>query len=375
MPAQKTPENGVLFRAFDAEEWGGVQSVRRSPAQPGDAEVGPDEGVEALNFEVAAEVGKRLTPLLWSSTVADETELRTASDGLPARVVKAHTLEKFDRHGKYCATFNNAMRYFWKENRGYLELFAGPGSRSGGWMFISALSLPQYASHSPMRRRRRRRTLLLPVVLLALCLAAVASSSAAASTAQATSSISSPKAQALGLRATMKTTAVRFAVVSQKLNQMQKQANDPNACGGALKAMPKDKQKNALGFNLSYWLVAKSRPMAQVFVAADRDVAALHLTDPAFKSYAAALHRFAVMAGPLAALKPIDFCTAIDRWKRAGYAVGTPPGYSALWAMFGVTEAQASIFLTGTRALTRAGNIATKRAHALGVTLGLVSVK
>lgn len=250
-------------------------------------------------------------------------------------------------------------------------------------MFISALSLPQYASHSPMRRRRL--TLLLPVVLLALCLAAVASSSAAASTAQATSSMSSPKAQALGLRATMKTTAVRRAVVNQKLNQMQKQANDPNACGGALKAMPKDKQKNALGFYVSYWLVAGSRLMAQVFVAADRDVAALHLTDPAFKSYAAALHRFAVMAKPLAALKPTDFCTAIDRWKRAGYAVGTPPGYSALWAMFGVTEAQASIFRTGTnepaaskslrRALTRAGNMATKRAHALGVTLGLVSVK
>lgn len=54
-------------------------------------------------------------------------ELRVASDGLPARVIKAHTLEKFDRHRKYCATFNTGMQYHWKDNRGYLELFAGPG--------------------------------------------------------------------------------------------------------------------------------------------------------------------------------------------------------------------------------------------------------
>jgi three-Cys-motif partner protein len=41
-------------------------------------------------------------------------------------VIKAHTLEKFDRHRKYCATFNTGMRYHWKDNRGYFELFAGP---------------------------------------------------------------------------------------------------------------------------------------------------------------------------------------------------------------------------------------------------------
>lgn len=50
-----------------------------------------------------------------------------ASDGLPAREIHLHTREKFDRHGKYCSTFNNAMRYRWKDNRGYLELFAGSG--------------------------------------------------------------------------------------------------------------------------------------------------------------------------------------------------------------------------------------------------------
>jgi three-Cys-motif partner protein len=50
-----------------------------------------------------------------------------AKDGLPARKIKFHTREKFDRHASYCAVFNNAMRYHWKDNRGYLELFAGSG--------------------------------------------------------------------------------------------------------------------------------------------------------------------------------------------------------------------------------------------------------
>lgn len=54
-------------------------------------------------------------------------DIQKASDGLPARVIRPHTLEKFDRHGKYCSAFNTAMKNRWVENRGYLELFAGPG--------------------------------------------------------------------------------------------------------------------------------------------------------------------------------------------------------------------------------------------------------
>jgi three-Cys-motif partner protein len=54
-------------------------------------------------------------------------DIEIASDGLPARVVKAHTREKFDRHRKYCSTFNTGMKNHWRSNRGYLELFAGPG--------------------------------------------------------------------------------------------------------------------------------------------------------------------------------------------------------------------------------------------------------
>jgi hypothetical protein len=48
----------------------------------------------------------------------------TASDGLPARLIKPHSLEKFDRHRKYCTIFNNGMKNSWPDNRGYLALFA-----------------------------------------------------------------------------------------------------------------------------------------------------------------------------------------------------------------------------------------------------------
>jgi hypothetical protein len=57
----------------------------------------------------------------------DEFRTRLASDGLPARLIKPHTLEKYDRRRKYCSILNRGMRYLWPENRGYLELFAGPG--------------------------------------------------------------------------------------------------------------------------------------------------------------------------------------------------------------------------------------------------------
>jgi three-Cys-motif partner protein len=51
----------------------------------------------------------------------------TASDGLPARLIKPHSLEKFDRHRKYCTIFNNGMKNKWPDNRGYIELFAATG--------------------------------------------------------------------------------------------------------------------------------------------------------------------------------------------------------------------------------------------------------
>jgi three-Cys-motif partner protein len=49
------------------------------------------------------------------------------SDGLPARLIKPHTREKFYLHGRYCSIFNTGMHRHWPDNRGYLELFAGSG--------------------------------------------------------------------------------------------------------------------------------------------------------------------------------------------------------------------------------------------------------
>jgi DNA-binding CsgD family transcriptional regulator len=50
-----------------------------------------------------------------------------ASDGLPARLIKPHTVGKVDRHGKYVTIFNSGMKNLWPDNRGYLELFASTG--------------------------------------------------------------------------------------------------------------------------------------------------------------------------------------------------------------------------------------------------------
>jgi len=53
--------------------------------------------------------------------------LRLGKDGLLVREIKTHSHEKTDRHGRYCGIFNGGMKGLWSENRGYLELFAGPG--------------------------------------------------------------------------------------------------------------------------------------------------------------------------------------------------------------------------------------------------------
>lgn len=52
---------------------------------------------------------------------------RLGDDLLPVREIKTHSHEKVDRHARYCGIFNGGMKGQWPENRGYLELFAGPG--------------------------------------------------------------------------------------------------------------------------------------------------------------------------------------------------------------------------------------------------------
>ena len=48
-------------------------------------------------------------------------------DLLPVREISPHSHEKADRHRRYCSIFNGGMKDQWPDNRGYLELFSGPG--------------------------------------------------------------------------------------------------------------------------------------------------------------------------------------------------------------------------------------------------------
>jgi three-Cys-motif partner protein len=74
------------------------------------------------------EVGEQAGPVEEAPVVVSmPTGPVIASDGLPARLIKPHSLEKFDRHRKYCTIFNNGMKSLWVGNRGYLELFAATG--------------------------------------------------------------------------------------------------------------------------------------------------------------------------------------------------------------------------------------------------------
>jgi three-Cys-motif partner protein len=58
--------------------------------------------------------------------VSSNTTTR-ASDGLPARLIKPHTLEKFDYHDRYCEIVSVGMPASWGGHVGYLELMAGSG--------------------------------------------------------------------------------------------------------------------------------------------------------------------------------------------------------------------------------------------------------
>jgi hypothetical protein len=86
--------------------------------------------------------------------VAGET-VKAKSDGLAARSVAPHTREKYYLHGQLCGIFNGGMRHHWRHNRGYLELFAGPGLAVDLWYgeyeeldgcpLIAAASEPPFA--------------------------------------------------------------------------------------------------------------------------------------------------------------------------------------------------------------------------------------
>jgi three-Cys-motif partner protein len=58
--------------------------------------------------------------------VSEDTRA-VAADDLPARLIKPHTLEKFDYHDRYCEIVAVGMPGKWDGNVGYLELMAGSG--------------------------------------------------------------------------------------------------------------------------------------------------------------------------------------------------------------------------------------------------------
>jgi three-Cys-motif partner protein len=75
-----------------------------------------------------------------------------ASDGLLARVIRPHTHEKFDRHRQYCSIFNSSMRNYWKDNRGYLELFCSSGIAIDRGVEFDGCPLRAAASDPPFTR-------------------------------------------------------------------------------------------------------------------------------------------------------------------------------------------------------------------------------
>lgn len=42
------------------------------------------------------------------------SHVEVGSDGLPVRVIKPHTLEKYDRHENYCGIFTSGMKDRWR---------------------------------------------------------------------------------------------------------------------------------------------------------------------------------------------------------------------------------------------------------------------
>jgi three-Cys-motif partner protein len=107
---------------------------RATPEQHG--RLDPSEGGSSLSGPLDALNDPQDVPEPHPAPVVDDdadvivslpTGPAIASDGLPARLIKPHTHEKFDRHRLFCSLFNSGMRNLWKDRRGYLELFCSCG--------------------------------------------------------------------------------------------------------------------------------------------------------------------------------------------------------------------------------------------------------
>jgi hypothetical protein len=197
-------------------------------------------------------------------------------------------------------------------------------------------------------------------------LAAVASLGATAHAAG-----SSPTVQAQQLAAAQKAFAAAQSAVDAKLIQAQETTNVTTGCGSVSRALPKSEQHAEFGLLFAYIVVSGAEALAPVFVAHDRDVAALHLTDPALSVYAAALHKVALLVAPLLTAKGVGACTVLGRWEKGGYP---ETGANVITTLFGMTAAQADATELADdsspvmKAFTKARKAANARLRALGVT-------
>jgi hypothetical protein len=210
------------------------------------------------------------------------------------------------------------------------------------------------------------------VVRISRLIAATAGLAAVASlgvTAHAAGS--SPTVQAQQLAAAQKAFAAAQSAVDAKLIQTQETTNVATGCSSVSRALPKSEQQAEFRLLFTYVVVSGAEALAPVFVAHDRDVAALHLTDPALSVYAAALHKVALLVAPLLSAKGVGVCTMLGRWEKGGYP---KTGANVIITLFGMTAAQAGAteFADDSnpvmKALTKARKAADIRLRALGVT-------
>lgn len=84
----------------------------------------PAAALAARTPAATTSLGIDRDPPVWPGAKPDE--LRVAPDGLPARVVKAHNVDKAHYINSYARTFATAMKNVFGE-RAYIDMYAGPG--------------------------------------------------------------------------------------------------------------------------------------------------------------------------------------------------------------------------------------------------------
>ncbi|HEY1369313.1 MAG TPA: hypothetical protein VGF23_19465 [Gaiellaceae bacterium] len=209
----------------------------------------------------------------------------------------------------------------------------------------------------------RFRFLLGPAVLVAV----LAASDAGATAVPA-------RTQALQLAEAQRAQTARAAVEIERLGQLDKTLGGAEGCVDEVKAFPQDRQMQVPLVLLRVGLVTAGELSAASLAVYDRDLTRLHLTDPAFVRFAAALHTVADELRPLLRAPRPDICGVLERWQQTGYANRDNPAVAR--RILGLTASQlraldAALRGQSKRRLDRAAAAANARAHALGVALHL----